>query len=148
MTSKVLVAIDDSAAAQKALDQAIQVAKCAGASLCIAWVADEASLLQHGMGLGSYIDVDKVRDEMRKAGRQLLDGAAARAAAAGCTAQTRLVEATERRVAEMIVDAAIDWGADLIVVGAHGRRGIERMLVGSVAENLTRISPVSLMLVR
>ena len=45
-------------------------------------------------------------------------------------------------------DAAAQWNADLIMVGTHGRRGVERMLVGSVAENLVRIATTSLMLVR
>ena len=48
----------------------------------------------------------------------------------------------------MIADAAAQWNADLIVVGTHGRRGIERMLVGSVAENLVRLCTISLLLVR
>ena len=148
MFKNILVAIDDSAGAQQALDRAIQVARSAGAGLCITFVADEMPLLQHGMGLGSYIDIERVREQMRGAGERLLAEAAAKAVAAGCAAQTRLVEATQRRVAEMIVETAVDWGADLIVVGTHGWRGIERMLVGSVAENLTRIAPASLMLVR
>ena len=48
----------------------------------------------------------------------------------------------------MIADAATQWSADLIVVGTHGRRGFERLLVGSVAENLVRIATCSLLLVR
>jgi nucleotide-binding universal stress UspA family protein len=56
--------------------------------------------------------------------------------------------ATDRRVAEMIADGARDWGADLVVIGTHGRRGFERMLVGSVAENLVRIAATSPLLVR
>lgn len=48
----------------------------------------------------------------------------------------------------MIVDAARDWGADLVVIGTHGRRGFERLLIGSVAENLVRLATTSLMLVR
>lgn len=148
MYTRILVAIDDSPTAQKALDEAIRLASALGASLCIAHAADEGPLAQHGMGLGTYIDIEKVKGEMRDDSNELLEQAVAKAEAAGCQAERLLVESTERRVAEMINDAAQQWGADLIVVGTHGRRGFERLLVGSVAENLVRISSTSLVLVR
>lgn len=148
MYTRILVAIDDSATARKALDEAIRLAGALGAALCIAHAADEGPLSQHGMGLGSYIDVDKAKAQMRDAGNRLLDQAVATAAVAGVQAERSLIESAQRRVAEMIAAAASDWSANLIVVGTHGRRGVERMLVGSVAENLTRISSVSLLLVR
>jgi nucleotide-binding universal stress UspA family protein len=100
------------------------------------------------MGLGSYIDVDRVKAEMRDAGNRLLELAAAKAAAAGCQSERILLESTERRVAELIIEQARQWEANLIVVGTHGRRGFKRMLVGSVAENLVRIAETSLLLVR
>lgn len=43
---------------------------------------------------------------------------------------------------------ALAWQADLLMVGTHGRHGVERLLVGSVAENLMRLSPGSLLMVR
>jgi nucleotide-binding universal stress UspA family protein len=48
----------------------------------------------------------------------------------------------------MITECARDWEADLVIVGTHGRRGLERLLVGSVAEKLVRVANTSLMLVR
>lgn len=148
MSKRIFVAIDSSTTAQKALDEAIGLAGAFGASLCIAHAADEGPLTQHGMGLGTYIDIDKVKAEMRESANALLDQALAKAAAAGCQAERMLIESSQRRVAEMIADAAAQWGADLIVVGTHGRRGFERLLVGSVAENLVRIATSSLLLVR
>ena len=149
MYSRILVAIDTGTTAQKALDEAVRTAVALRASLCIAHAVDAAALVQHGMGLGTYIDIEKVRGEMRDAGNRLLDDAIAKAQAAGCQAERLLIESDkDRRVAEMIVERARDWRADLIVVGTHGRRGFERMLVGSVAENLVRITTTSLLLVR
>lgn len=148
MHKRIFVAIDSSSTAQKALEEAISLAKAPGASLCIAHAADEGPLTQHGMGLGTYIDIGKVKAEMRESGNALLDHALAKASAAGCPAERMLIESTQRRVAEMIADAAQQWKADLVVVGTHGRRGFERLLVGSVAENLVRIATTSLMLVR
>jgi nucleotide-binding universal stress UspA family protein len=44
---------------------------------------------------------------------------------------------------EVIVDSAAEWGADLIVVGSHGRTGIKRWVLGSVAESVVRHAPCS-----
>ena len=148
MYTRIMVAIDTSATAQKALDEAIRLAGTLGARLCITYAADEGALTQHGMGLGTYIDIEKVKVEIRDAGSRLLDTAVDKAAALTCKAERMLVESADKRVAEMIVDAAHTWRADLIVVGTHGRRGFERLLVGSVAENLVRIATTSLLLVR
>jgi nucleotide-binding universal stress UspA family protein len=148
MYTRILVAIDDSPTAEKALDEAIRLAGALGAALCVAHAADEGPLAQHGMGLGTYIDIDKVKGEMRDDSNQLLDKAIAQAADAGIQAERLLMESTDKRVAEMITDAAQQWNADLIVAGTHGRRGFERLLVGSVAENLVRLSSASLLLVR
>lgn len=148
MYTRILVAIDDSSTSTKALDEAINLSRVLGAALCITHVADEGPVTQHSMGVGTYIDLDKVKEDMRQGGHSLLDAAVAKAFAQGLPAKQMLVESTRRRVAEVIVDAARTWGADLVVIGTHGRRGFERLLVGSVAENLVRIATTSLMLVR
>jgi len=148
MYKKIFVAIDNSSTARKALDEAIVLAGSLKASICITFVADEAALTQHGMGLGSYIDVDKIKTEIRAGAHKMLDEAVTRATAAGCPAESLLIESANRRVAEAISEAAESWGGDLLVIGAHGVRGFERLLVGSVAENLTRISLISLLIVR
>jgi nucleotide-binding universal stress UspA family protein len=148
MYKKIFVAIDNSSTARKALVEAIALAGALKATLCVTFVADEAGLMQHGMGLGSYIDVDRVKAEIRTGAHKMLEEAASRAKAAGCACEQLLIESSNRRVAEAIADAAESWGSDLLVIGAHGVRGFERLLVGSVAENLTRISLVSLLIVR
>jgi len=148
MYQKIFVAIDDSPTSQKALAEAIGLAANTKAALCIAHAADESLLAQHGMGLGSYIDIDRTKQAIRDTSQALLDDAAKQAAAAGITAETRLLEASNQRVAEQIAAGAEAWGADLIVIGTHGRRGFARLLVGSVAENLVRIANCSLLMVR
>jgi nucleotide-binding universal stress UspA family protein len=47
-----------------------------------------------------------------------------------------------------IVDAAREWHADLVVMGSHGRRGLDRLVLGSVAESVVRHSPCSVEIVR
>jgi nucleotide-binding universal stress UspA family protein len=53
-----------------------------------------------------------------------------------------------QRVSRVIVDDATRWHADLLVVGTHGRHGIEHLLLGSVAEGVARTAPGSVLLVR
>jgi nucleotide-binding universal stress UspA family protein len=148
MYKQIFVAIDNSSTAQKALDEAIDLAAKLGAGLCIGTALDEAPVSQHGMGLGSYIDVDKVKQEMRDAGNALLDRAVAKAKEAGCDPYRILIESDEKRLSDLIIQAATQWNADLIVMGTHGRRGFERMLVGSVAEHMIRTATTTLLLVR
>jgi len=148
MYTRILVAIDSSDTAKKALDEAVRLATVLKAHLCIVHALDEGPLAQHAMGLGTYIDADKIKAEMRQSAEQLLDRAVAKAGAGGANAERLLIESERKRTAEQIADAARQWKADLIVVGTHGRHGVERLLVGSVAENLTRLAETSLLMVR
>lgn len=148
MYKRIMVAIDSSPTANKALKEAVQLAKSVGAELCIVHAEDESLLEQHGMGIGSYIDVAKAETAIRAAGNRLLDDAAALAAAEGVKAERQLFESGKKRVPDLIAEGAREWQADLIIVGTHGRRGFERMIVGSVAEKLVRVANTSLLLVR
>jgi len=124
MSKRIFVAIDNSSTSKKALDEAINLAKALGAELCIGTAVDEGPIAQHGLGLGTYIDIQKVEQEMRDAANALIDQAAATAEAAGCKPYRTLMESEKKRVAEMILEAATRWDADLIVLGTHGRRGL------------------------
>ncbi|MEO8551840.1 MAG: universal stress protein, partial [Kofleriaceae bacterium] len=57
-----------------------------------------------------------------------------------------LLETGEPR--DLIVQAATKVGADLIVMGTHGRRGLRRLMLGSVAESVARTAPCPVLLVR
>lgn len=50
--------------------------------------------------------------------------------------------------ADGIIAAAWDWGADMIVLGTHARTGLQRLLLGSVADAVVRTSPISVLLIR
>ncbi len=62
--------------------------------------------------------------------------------------ETRLVEARVERVADTIVQEARDAGCDLIVMGTHGRRGFNRVMMGSDAKLVVRNCRVPVLLVR
>ncbi|OIP19794.1 MAG: hypothetical protein AUK50_04150 [Comamonadaceae bacterium CG2_30_57_122] len=146
MCKRIFVAIDSSATAQLALHEAIQFARLPGMSLCIGTVIDSGQLDQDNIGL--MLESDQIKAALRQGAEKLLDAAVAKAKEAGLDPYRILVESDNKRIAELIVDASKQWDADLIVIGTHGRRGFERMFMGSVAENLVRIATTSLFLVR
>ena len=49
---------------------------------------------------------------------------------------------------EVIVEEARSWGADLIVMGTHGRRGFEHLVLGSISEGVVRRATVPVLLLR
>jgi len=67
---------------------------------------------------------------------------------AGVETRSRLLKGHGERADDLIADAVRESGADLLVVGSHGRRGVRRLLLGSVAENLIRKAGVSVLVVR
>ena len=79
---------------------------------------------------------------LREAGERLLSQAQATVKAAGLDAETVLeqVITVQQHPADEIVAEAARWPADLIVLGTHGRRGLRRFLLGSVAEGVARMA--------
>jgi nucleotide-binding universal stress UspA family protein len=91
---------------------------------------------------------DPVRREMRAQGEALLNEAFAATQQLGVQAEMVLREGVALRVAQAIVKESIEAGCDLIVMGTHGRRGIDRLVVGSDAEAVIRTSAIPVLLVK
>ena len=146
MYNHVLVAIDDSPTSVLALNEALKLAKLLGSEVRAVHAVDEVSFNWDV----EYPYFTEFREAMVRAGRALLDRAATAAAAAGVAADTKLVEIDRLgdRISEVMARAANDWPADLIVLGTHGRRGLSHVLLGSVAEGVTRLASKPVLLVR
>lgn len=145
MFKNILVAVDGSNTSALALQEAIHLAQEQKAKLRIAHVVDETTLNWPETG-----DVDEVQETFRQTGRKILETAMTAVHAAGMTAETRMVEIETfgRRVSDMIASEAEAWSADLIIVGTHGRRGMRRLLLGSVAEEVTRVAVKPVLTIR
>lgn len=70
------------------------------------------------------------------------------AQSAGVAVDDRLVEARGMRLGEAVVQEVAPYKADLIVLGTHGRRGLGRVLLGSGAEQVIRLSPIPVLVIR
>lgn len=145
MYKRILVAIDDSPPSSHALQVALQLAALRGSALRIVHV------LEHPASLGgqSYGDHGQHFLELaRDHARTLLERGLEAAGAAGVQADTRLIDSAGRRLGEAVADEARTWNADLVVVGSHGRSGVSRAVLGSGAEQVVRLAPVPVLVVR
>lgn len=139
---KILVPIDGSHTSHKALDYALKLAQADQAEVRLVYCIDELSLLSSHEYSGEMAQL------ARESGHKILQDGMALASAARVKADTRLIDRVGQRLGESVADAAGDWGADLVVIGTHGRRGIGRVLLGSGAEQVMRMSPVPVLMVR
>ncbi|MCC6472638.1 MAG: universal stress protein [Burkholderiales bacterium] len=146
MYKKILVPIDSSKTSARGLEEAIKLAKAEGARLFLLHVVDEFIALQDAMGAGFY--AGELFEGLREGGRRLLARAEARVRARGLPVRSILVEEPAARVAEVIVAQAKKLGAQIIVLGTHGRRGVSRLVMGSDAEGVLREANVPVLLVR
>lgn len=146
MYKKILVAIDDSQTSRGALAEALHIARTSKAKLYITHVADETMLNIHGHALSGVINLESAVATLTEAGQKLLDEAMKQATEVD--AEAMILEASNRRVSETIADKARELGVDLIVIGRHGQRGLATLILGSVAEQLAKISDASVLLVR
>jgi len=146
MYQRILVPVDGSATAEAGLSEAIRLGRLTGATLHLIHVLD---LVPYAGGYG-LIDMyfNDRTPFLREGGHKVLHDSQARAQAAGLPTEVRLIEVFGGRVSDAILDDARSCGAELIVIGTHGRRGIGRMVLGSDAEQVLRQAPVPVLLVR
>lgn len=142
MYKRLLVPVDGSATSNHGLAEAVRLAKSTGARLRILHVVDGIAFAR----AHSPLTADAAA--FRASGKKLLDEIMGRLRAQPVRAEAALVENLSGRAADSIVKEAKKWGADAIVMGTHGRRGINRFVFGSDAEIVLRTAPVPVLLVR
>lgn len=145
MFKRILVAVDGSHTSELALQEAIRLGKELQSQLRVVHVVDEVTL---NWPEGGNFEV--VMEAFRKAGCEVLAKAEGELHKAGLTTETKLLEIVTlgHRVAEEIANDAAAWPADLIIIGSHGRRGVSRLLLGSVAEGVSRVSQTPVLIIR
>lgn len=90
-------------------------------------------------------DAAGFREESLKHGQEVVRRSEQLLSKGGYTVQTAVEEGDPR---SKIIDQAMHWNAELIVMGSHGRKGAERFLMGSVAESVSRHASCSVEIVR
>lgn len=136
MYDAVLLPTDGSAGADRAVDHAVDLAASYDAVLHVLTVLDDAAL-----GAATASTLADLRGHRTDAVEAIAD----RAREAGVAVETAVREGTPH---EEILAYADERGVDAVVMGTHGRSGVDRVLVGSVAERVLRSAQVPVMLVR
>jgi nucleotide-binding universal stress UspA family protein len=140
---QVLYATDFSATSRRALDTAMALAKSQKAKLTIMHVLAPIVLVPE-----QYLDavtMDRLQKEARQWSTRQLAGVATRAKKAGVRASVLLREGD---AADQIVRACRSTKSDLIVMGTHGRRGLQKLFLGSVAERVVATASCPVVTVR
>ena len=142
---KILVPVDGSPTSARGYEEAVALARALGSRLVVIHVIDVFPVAVEMVPATTW---QEISDGLRQRGETLLNAARETAVSHGVSAETRLVESRAERVADTIVQEALDAGCDLVVMGTHGRRGFNRVMVGSDAELVVRHCPVPVLLVR
>ncbi len=144
MYKRILVAIDGSDTSNLALQEAIKLAKDQHSILRLFHVVD-LTMAYSTVEAPYVLDYRKA---MEAGGQKVVAHCAEFVRAAGIEFDSKCEVVFGTYVYEAIEKEATAWGADLVVIGTHGRRGIRRLLLGSVAEGVTRISSRPVLLIR
>lgn len=145
MYRRILVPTDGSAVAERAVDAAIEFARACGSEIVALSVAVPQPAFQSLEGTLAWDDGLQMALATQQA-EAFAHAVAGRARQAGvpCTA----VASCALDPAEAIGDAAREHGCDLIVMGSHGRRGLSRLLAGSVTQAVLAYAPAPVMVLR
>jgi nucleotide-binding universal stress UspA family protein len=148
MYQRILIATDGSEVGKKALTQGIALAKDLKVPVCVVTVTEAWSAFELGQmsRQGSQNPIAQYEDMASVAANNILEPAGQIAKSQGVTCE--LVHVRDQYPAEGIIATAKDKGCDLIVMGSQGYRGIDRLLLGSQANQVLTHSKVPTLIVR
>ncbi|MDB5866432.1 MAG: universal stress protein [Betaproteobacteria bacterium] len=145
MYQRILVPVDGSDTAKRGLQEAIKLSKALGGQMRLVHIVDDSAL---ALNPETGIAAAPLVEDFAEGGKEILMEARTMAAAQGVDAETVLHENFTGRVADLIVDEARKWRADLIVMGTHASGGIRHAVMGSDAEAVLHGAEVPVLLVR
>lgn len=150
---RVLVAVDGGPSSSDTLRHGTEMARACGASVDVVYVVPDLSTALTVSGTPFLIgsDYDRLQHDQQAYGEAVLAAARQQVEASGVplvAAEALSPGMDTGRIGDVIVGAATTRRADLIVIGAHGHGGIDAVLLGSVAERVTRLASVPVLLVR
>jgi nucleotide-binding universal stress UspA family protein len=137
MYRNVLVPTDGSEAADRALTRALELARAFDASVHVLYVVEPLQTAEY--------DAGAIYDALRAEGEEATGAAAERVREADLPVETAVEVGTPHTT---ILEYTGEHGIDLVVMGTHGRTGLDRYLLGSVTEKVVRLSDVPVLTVR
>lgn len=141
MISKILVPLDGSKFAEKALPYAVELGQKFDAELLLVWVLHPL-VVMYDIGATAYQEITTMEKETAV---EYIAAQKAALEAQGVRVQAQVMEGP---VAETLIDAACGTDVNLIVMTTHGRSGISRWMYGSVATKVLQHAPCPIFLVK
>ena len=138
MYGRILLPTDGSDANSRAVEQAVGLARETGAGLHVLFVLEDIPYAPEMMD-------DAVEGQLREIGEAAIEEIEERAEAAGVDLVTEMRKGVPH---ETILEYAEEAGVDAVVMGTHGRSGLDRYLLGSVTERVVRSAEVPVLTVR
>jgi nucleotide-binding universal stress UspA family protein len=146
---KILLAVDDSEFSKAAVNAIVNQFRPDGVEVHVLTVVETLRLAPAfvGMGVGPSVPADfaGVIEKWLDQAEQLVKESAKSLESAGFRVTATVKEGDAK---SQILEYADEWRPDLIMVGSHGRKGINRFLLGSVSEAIARHAPCSVQIVR
>lgn len=148
MFKKIMVSLDNSKVSQLALKTAIDFAKNQKAKLCMIHVIDYSSLVINGEG----VDFEALRQQTKQEAESILSRSVKKAKKKRIKVEAKLVEpksfAINTDIAGLLVKTAKNWRANLLVIGTHGYSGMSRFVLGSVTDEIIKLSSIPLLVIQ
>jgi nucleotide-binding universal stress UspA family protein len=147
MYERILVAVDGSEPSTRAYREALRLAADQHAALRIVHVIDLGVALAP-WAEPAFLNYETLESALRDSGARILESALAEAREAGLGAESATLETDVGDAAGEILAEASRWGANLIVMGTHGRHGLAHLILGSVAEGVVQRAALPVLLLR
>jgi nucleotide-binding universal stress UspA family protein len=145
MYKHLLIATDGSELAQKAVEHGLKLAESVQAKATVVTVTEPWDALQFGEAI-AVLPQHAYEENVALAAGKVLEGV--RGVAEKLAQSCDTVHVKDRFPGEGIVGAASERGCDLIVMASHGRRGVRRLLLGSVANEVVTRSTIPVLICR
>ena len=146
---KILLAIDGSRCSEAALQSLIKQYKAENTEVLVLHAVESLKLMPipQGFGVGPIFVEDYLTlvQKWREEGEALVSVASERLHSAGFKTTTQVEDGDARQV---ILECAKKWQPDIIMLGSHGKRGLDRLLLGSVSDAVSRHAACSVEIVR
>jgi nucleotide-binding universal stress UspA family protein len=136
---KILAPFDGSAFSRAALRQACRLAKADGGTVSAFYAIPRYEEMV------GFVRSEGIRERLEREARKILEEASVLAAGQGVTAGGEIADGP---ASDRIVEAAKRLGSDLIAIGSHGHRGMDKILLGSTAERVIVNAPCPVLVVK
>lgn len=141
---KILIGVDDSPCSKAALEY-VKAMKWPAGSKFVVFAASVPAIAYTMVDAGGMTWMKTAEEEMTVATEELTARVERELRDAGLATEAKVVQGDPR---EAIVDAARTMGADLVVVGSHGRTGLQKLVMGSVASHVVAHAPCTVIVVK